>query len=238
MTGPRTPGKRSHIFRFTNSPPTSRRHRRCLADSIPQELKRSPIEHRQQRLIPKTCCRAWRLGGKRKSPLGRERGRNALLDLAAREMAYGRVNSNESRRQWFLRFAVRARFPASQTRPARTYEAAATSIRSSRRTLEKLKVRREGEGHKCFGPGFRHEGGNNLTLEAIGNWRAPPPTELTITVLIHADEEVGSFHRDHRSRAARNKYVLCPSGRPTTPSSRVVVTRSQRFHRKEGQTES
>lgn len=150
---------------------------------------------------------------------------NAMLDLAAREMAImGATIERIAGRQGFGG-CIRARFPHPKFGEPGILIAGHLDTVHPVGTLQKLPWRRE--GNKCFGPGiFDMKGGNYLSLEAIRQLaRASIATPLPITVLFTPDEEVGTpSTRDIiEAEAARNKYVLVPE--PGRPNNGVVTGR-------------
>ena len=150
---------------------------------------------------------------------------NAMLDLAAREMAImGATIERIAGRQGFGG-CVRARFPHPKFGEPGVLIAGHLDTVHPVGTLKKLPWRRD--GNKCFGPGiFDMKGGNYLSLEAIRQLaRASIATPLPITILFTPDEEVGTpSTRDIiEAEAARNKYVLVPE--PGRPNNGVVTGR-------------
>ncbi|MDB5520899.1 MAG: carboxypeptidase [Tardiphaga sp.] len=150
---------------------------------------------------------------------------NAMLDLAAREMAImGATIERIAGRQGFGG-CIRARFPHPKFGEPGVLIAGHLDTVHPVGTLKNLPWRRE--GNKCFGPGiFDMKGGNYLALEAIRQLaRASIASPLPITVLFTPDEEVGTpSTRDIiEAEAARNKYVLVPE--PGRPNNGVVTGR-------------
>ena len=150
---------------------------------------------------------------------------NAMLDLAARDMAImGATIERIAGRQGFGG-CIRARFPHPKFGEPGILIAGHLDTVHPVGTLKNLPWRRE--GGKCFGPGiFDMKGGNYLSLEAIRQLaRAAITTPLPITVLFTPDEEVGTpSTRDIiEAEAARNKYVLVPE--PGRPNNGVVTGR-------------
>ena len=150
---------------------------------------------------------------------------NAMLDLAAREMAImGATIERIAGRQGFGG-CVRARFPHPKFGEPGVLIAGHLDTVHPVGTLKNLPWRRD--GNKCFGPGiFDMKGGNYLSLEAIRQLaRASIATPLPITILFTPDEEVGTpSTRDIiEAEAARNKYVLVPE--PGRPNNGVVTGR-------------
>ncbi len=150
---------------------------------------------------------------------------NAMLDLAAREMAImGATIERIAGRQGFGG-VIRARFPHQKFGEPGVLIAGHLDTVHPVGTLKNLPWRRDGS--KCFGPGiFDMKGGNYLSLEAIRQLaRAAITTPLPITVLFTPDEEVGTpSTRDIiEAEAARNKYVLVPE--PGRPNNGVVTGR-------------
>lgn len=150
---------------------------------------------------------------------------NAMLDLAAREMAImGATIERIAGRQGFGG-CIRARFPHPKFGEPGVLIAGHLDTVHPVGTLKDLPWRRD--GNKCFGPGiFDMKGGNYLSLEAIRQLaRASITTPLPITVLFTPDEEVGTpSTRDIiEAEAARNKYVLVPE--PGRPNNGVVTGR-------------
>ena len=150
---------------------------------------------------------------------------NAMLDLAARDMAImGATIERIAGRQGFGG-CIRARFPHPKFGEPGVLIAGHLDTVHPVGTLKNLPWRRD--GNKCFGPGiFDMKGGNYLSLEAIRQLaRASIATPLPITVLFTPDEEVGTpSTRDIiEAEAARNKYVLVPE--PGRPNNGVVTGR-------------
>ena len=150
---------------------------------------------------------------------------NAMLDLAAREMAImGATIERIAGRQGFGG-CIRARFPHPKFGEPGVLIAGHLDTVHPVGTLKNLPWRRD--GNKCFGPGiFDMKGGNYLSLEAIRQLaRASIATPLPITILFTPDEEVGTpSTRDIiEAEAARNKYVLVPE--PGRPNNGVVTGR-------------
>ncbi len=150
---------------------------------------------------------------------------NAMLDLAARDMAImGATIERIAGRQGFGG-CIRARFPHPKFGEPGILIAGHLDTVHPVGTLQKLPWKRDGA--KCFGPGiFDMKGGNYLSLEAIRQLaRASIATPLPITVLFTPDEEVGTpSTRDIiEAEAARNKYVLVPE--PGRPNNGVVTGR-------------
>ncbi|MDB5627939.1 MAG: carboxypeptidase [Tardiphaga sp.] len=150
---------------------------------------------------------------------------NAMLDLAAREMAImGATIERIAGRQGFGG-CIRARFPHPKFGEPGVLIAGHLDTVHPVGTLKNLPWRRE--GNKCFGPGiFDMKGGNYLALEAIRQLaRASIASPLPITVLFTPDEEVGTpSTRDIiEAESARNKYVLVPE--PGRPNNGVVTGR-------------
>ena len=150
---------------------------------------------------------------------------NAMLDLAARDMAImGATIERIAGRQGFGG-CIRARFPHPKFGEPGILIAGHLDTVHPVGTLKNLPWRRE--GNKCFGPGiFDMKGGNYLSLEAIRQLaRASIETPLPITILFTPDEEVGTpSTRDIiEAEAARNKYVLVPE--PGRPNNGVVTGR-------------
>ena len=150
---------------------------------------------------------------------------NAMLDLAARDMAImGATIERIAGRQGFGG-CIRARFPHPKFGEPGILIAGHLDTVHPVGTLKHLPWRRE--GNKCFGPGiFDMKGGNYLSLEAIRQLaRASIETPLPITILFTPDEEVGTpSTRDIiEAEAARNKYVLVPE--PGRPNNGVVTGR-------------
>ncbi|MDB5548041.1 MAG: carboxypeptidase [Tardiphaga sp.] len=150
---------------------------------------------------------------------------NAMLDLAAREMAImGATIERIAGRQGFGG-CIRARFPHPRFGEPGVLIAGHLDTVHPVGMLKNLPWRRE--GNKCFGPGiFDMKGGNYLALEAIRQLaRASIASPLPITVLFTPDEEVGTpSTRDIiEAEAARNKYVLVPE--PGRPNNGVVTGR-------------
>jgi glutamate carboxypeptidase len=150
---------------------------------------------------------------------------NAMLDLAARDMAImGATIERIAGRQGFAG-CIRARFPHPKFGQPGVLIAGHLDTVHPVGTLKNLPWRRE--DNKCFGPGiFDMKGGNYLSLEAIRQLaRASIATPLPVTVLFTPDEEVGTpSTRDIiEAEAARNKYVLVPE--PGRPNNGVVTGR-------------
>jgi glutamate carboxypeptidase len=150
---------------------------------------------------------------------------NAMLDLAARDMAMmGATIERISGRQGFGG-CIRARFPHPKSGAPGILIAGHMDTVHPVGTLGALPFRREGD--KAWGPGlFDMKGGNYLSLEAIRQLaRASFTTPLPITVLFTPDEEVGTpSTRDIiEAEARRNKYVLVPE--PGRPNNGVVTGR-------------
>ena len=150
---------------------------------------------------------------------------NAMLDLAARDMAImGATIERIAGRQGFGG-CIRARFPHPKFGEPGILIAGHLDTVHPVGTLKHLPWRRE--GNKCFGPGiFDMKGGNYLSLEAIRQLaRASIESPLPITILFTPDEEVGTpSTRDIiEAEAARNKYVLVPE--PGRPNNGVVTGR-------------
>jgi glutamate carboxypeptidase len=150
---------------------------------------------------------------------------NAMLDLAAREMAImGATIERIAGRQGFGG-CIRARFPHPKFGEPGVLIAGHLDTVHPVGTLKNLPWRRD--DNKCFGPGiFDMKGGNYLSLEAIRQLaRASIATPLPITILFTPDEEVGTpSTRDIiEAEAARNKYVLVPE--PGRPNNGVVTGR-------------
>jgi glutamate carboxypeptidase len=150
---------------------------------------------------------------------------NAMLDLAARDMAIiGATIDRIPGRQGFGG-CIRARFPHPKAGEPGILIAGHMDTVHPVGTLETLRFRRE--GNKAWGPGiFDMKGGNYISLEAIRQLqRAAFTTPLPVTVLFTPDEEVGTpSTRDIiEAEASRNKYVLVPE--PGRPENGVVTGR-------------
>ena len=150
---------------------------------------------------------------------------NAMLDLAARDMAImGATIERIAGRQGFGG-CIRARFPHPKFGEPGILIAGHMDTVHPVGTLKTLSFRRE--GNTAWGPGiFDMKGGNYVSLEAIRQLaRASFTTPLPITVLFTPDEEVGTpSTRDIiEAEAARNKYVLVPE--PGRPNNGVVTGR-------------
>jgi glutamate carboxypeptidase len=150
---------------------------------------------------------------------------NAMLDLAARDMAImGATIDRIPGRQGFGG-CIRARFPHPKAGEPGILIAGHMDTVHPVGTLEMLRFRRE--GNKAWGPGiFDMKGGNYISLEAIRQLqRAAFTTPLPVTVLFTPDEEVGTpSTRDIiEAEASRNKYVLVPE--PGRPENGVVTGR-------------
>lgn len=150
---------------------------------------------------------------------------NAMLDLAARDMAImGATIERITGRQGFGG-CIRARFPHPKFGEPGILIAGHMDTVHPVGTLKDLPFRRE--GNKAWGPGlFDMKGGNYLSLEAIRQlMRASFTTPLPITVLFTPDEEVGtpSVRDLIEAEAKRNKYVLVPE--PGRPANGLVTGR-------------
>ncbi len=150
---------------------------------------------------------------------------NAMLDLAAREMAIMGATIERIAGRHGFGGCIRARFPHPKFGEPGVLIAGHLDTVHPVGTLKNLPWRRD--DNKCFGPGiFDMKGGNYLSLEAIRQLaRASIATPLPITILFTPDEEVGTpSTRDIiEAEAARNKYVLVPE--PGRPNNGVVTGR-------------
>ena len=159
------------------------------------------------------------------SPTWNSAAVNAMLDLAARDMAIMGATIERIAGRQGLGGCIRARFPHPKFGEPGVLIAGHLDTVHPVGTLQTLPWRRD--GNKCFGPGiFDMKGGNYLSLEAIRQLaRASIETPLPITVLFTPDEEIGTpSTRDIiEAEAARNKYVLVPE--PGRPNNGVVSGR-------------
>jgi glutamate carboxypeptidase len=172
-----------------------------------------------------TMLRGLRHWVEQESPTWNTGAVNAMLDLAARDMAImGATIERIAGRQGFGG-CIRARFPHPKFGQPGILIAGHMDTVHPVGTLQNLPWRRE--DNKCFGPGiFDMKGGNYLSLEAIRQLaRASITTPLPVTVLFTPDEEVGTpSTRDIiEAESARNKYVLVPE--PGRPNNGVVTGR-------------
>src|SRR6201982_3263558 len=149
----------------------------------------------------------------------------AMLDLAAREMAIMGASIERIAGRRGFAGCVRARFPHPKQGEPGILIAGHLDTVHPIGTIEKLTWRRD--GNRCYGPGiFDMKGGNYLSLEAIRQLaRASFTTPLPITVLFTPDEEVGtpSVRDLIEAEAGRNKYVLVPE--PGRENNGVVTGR-------------
>jgi glutamate carboxypeptidase len=172
-----------------------------------------------------TMLEGLRLWVECESPTWNSGAVNAMLDLAARDMAImGATIERIAGRQGFGG-CIRARFPHPKAGEPGILIAGHMDTVHPVGTLETLRFRRE--GNKAWGPGiFDMKGGNYISLEAIRQLqRAAFTTPLPVTVLFTPDEEVGTpSTRDIiEAEAARNQYVLVPE--PGRPENGVVTGR-------------
>lgn len=150
---------------------------------------------------------------------------DAMLDLAAREMAIMGATIDRIPGRKGFGGCVRARFPHPKFGEPGILISGHLDTVHPVGTLKDLPFRRE--GNKAYGPGiFDMKGGNYLSLEAIRQLsRASFTTPLPVTVLFTPDEEVGtpSVRDLIEAEAGRNKYVLVPE--PGRPNNGVVTGR-------------
>lgn len=137
---------------------------------------------------------------------------NAMMDLAARELALSGARVERIPGRMGFGDCVRAAFPHQERHEPGILILGHLDTVHPVGTMAKLPWRRDGD--RCYGPAiFDMKGGNVVALEAVRMLRKLGLSPvLPVTFLFTSDEEVGSpSTRDLiEAEAARHKYVLVP----------------------------
>ncbi len=137
---------------------------------------------------------------------------NAMMDLAARDLAMAGARVERIPGRMGFGDCIRAAFPHPREREPGVLVMGHLDTVHPVGVLDVLPFRRE--GGRCYGPGICDmKGGNFLSLDAMRQLiRAGVSTPLPVTFLFTSDEEVGTpSARDLvEAEASRAKYVLIP----------------------------